>query len=125
MRDHLHGRAKEVALALLAQDGVPDRARAVARVAEEVLVDEALVVADVEVGLGPVLGHEDLAVLERAHRPRVDVQVGVELLKLDAQTAGFQEAPERCGDDSLAERRDHSPRDEYVLRGPCAHGIPE
>ena len=51
---------------------------------EEVLVDEALVVADVEIGLGAVLGHEDLAVLERAHRARVDVQVGVELLELDA-----------------------------------------
>ncbi len=96
-----------------------------ARVAEKVLVDETLVMADVEVGLGPVLGHEDLAVLERAHRPRVDVQIGVELLELDAQATGFQQASERCGDDSLAERRDHSPRDEYVLRGPCAHGIPE
>ena len=70
VRDHLHRRAEEVALALLAQDGVPDRAGAVARAAQEVLVDEALVVADVEVGLGAVLGDEDLAVLERAHRPR-------------------------------------------------------
>jgi hypothetical protein len=33
-------------------------------VREKVLVDEALVVADVEVGLGAVLGDEDLAVLE-------------------------------------------------------------
>ena len=123
VRDHLHGRAEEVALALLAQDGVPDRAGAVARAAEEVLVDEPLVVADVEVGLGAVLGHEDLAVLERAHRPRIDVQIGVELLELDAQAARFQQAPERCGDDSLAERRDNSPGDEDVLRGPCAHGI--
>ena len=125
VRDHLHGRTEEVALAFLAQDGVPDRAGAVACIPEEVLVDEPLVVADVEVGLGAVLGHEDLAVLERTHRPRIDVQVGVEFLELDAQASGFQQAPERCGDDSLAERRDDSPRDEYVLRGPCAHGIPE
>src|SRR6478736_6737376 len=46
--------------------------------AGEVLVDEALVVPDVEIGLGAVLGHEDLAVLEGAHRARVDVQVRVE-----------------------------------------------
>ena len=46
----------------------------------EVLVDESLVVPDVQVGLGAVLGDEDLAVLEQAHRPRVDVQVRVELL---------------------------------------------
>ncbi len=123
VRDHLHRRAEEVALALLAQDGVPDRARAVARAAEEVLVDEALVVADVEVGLGPVLRHEDLAVLERAHRPRIDVEVRIELLQLDAQPACLQQATERSGDDSLPERGDNSTRDEDVLRGPRAHGI--
>ena len=37
---------------------------------------EALVVAEVEVGLGAVVGDEDLAVLERAHRARIDVDVG-------------------------------------------------
>ncbi len=123
VRDDLHGRAEEVALALLAQDRVPDRARAVTRVAEEVLVDEPLVMADVEVGLGAVLGDVDLAVLERAHRPRVDVQVRVELLELDAQASGFEQPAERGGDDSLPERGDNSPGDKDVLRGPCAHGI--
>ena len=123
VRDHLHRRAEEVALALLAQDGVPDRAGAVARAAEEVLVDEALVVADVEVGLGAVLGHEDLAVLERAHRPRVDVEVRVELLELDAQAARLEQPAERGGDDSLPQSRDDAPGHKDVLRGPCAHGI--
>jgi hypothetical protein len=118
-------RAEEVALALLAQDGVPDRARAVARAAEEVLVHEPLVVADVEVGLGPVLGHEDLAVLERAHRPGVDVEVRIELLELDAKAARFEQPTERCSDDAFPERRDDSTRDKDVLRGPCAHGISE
>src|SRR5262245_55714880 len=74
VRDHLDGRAEVLALPLLAQHRVPDRARGVVRVAGEVLVDEALVVADVEVGLGAVLGHEDLAVLEGAHRPWIDVR---------------------------------------------------
>src|SRR5207245_10969950 len=94
--DHLHGRAEEVALALLAEDGVPDRARAVTRAAQEVLVDEALVVADVEVGLGPVLGDEYLAVLERRHRPRVDVEVRIELLELDAQAARLEIGRASC-----------------------------
>ena len=39
-----------------------------------------LVVAQVEIGLGAVIGHEHLAVLERAHCPRIDVDVGIELL---------------------------------------------
>ena len=64
-----------------------------ARVAREVLVDEPLVVPEVEVGLGAVLGDEHLAVLERAHRARVDVQVGIELLGLHAEAARLEEAP--------------------------------
>ena len=118
VRDHLDGRAQVLALALLADDRVPDRARGVVCVAREVLVDEALVVADVEVGLGPVLRDEHLAVLEGAHRPWVDVQVRVELLHLDAQAARLQEAAERRRGDALAERRDDPTRDEDVLRRP-------
>ena len=95
---------------------VPDRAGGVVRVAREVLVDEALVVADVEVGLGAVLGDEHLAVLERAHRARVDVEVRVELLHLHLQAARLQQAAERRGGDALAERRDDAAGDEDVLR---------
>ena len=61
---------------------------------DEVLVDEALVVSDVEVGLGAVLGHEHLAVLKRAHRPGIDVQIGIELLCLHAQPACLQQPAE-------------------------------
>ena len=119
VRDDLDGRAQELALALLAQHRVPDRARRVARVAREVLVDEALVVADVEVGLGAVLGDEHLAVLERAHRARVDVQVRVELLCTDGKAARLQEAAERGGDDAFPERGDDTTRDEHVP----GHGV--
>ena len=109
-------------LPLFAQDGVPDRARAVARVPREVLVDEALVMAEVEVGLRPVLGDEHLAVLERAHRPRIDVEVRVELLCPHAEPPRLEEAAERGGDDPLPEGRDDSARDEDVARRrPVAH----
>ena len=114
VRDDLHGGAEELALALLAQHRVPDRAGGVAGVAREVLVDEALVVADVEIGLGAVLGDEDLAVLERAHRARVDVQVRVELLGRDGEAARFQEAAERGGHDALPQCGDDTTRDEHV-----------
>ena len=116
VRDHLHRRAEVLALALLAQHRVPDRAGGVVRVPRQVLVDEALVVADVEIGLGAVLGDEDLAVLERAHRARVDVEVRVELLRLHLQAARLQQPAERGGDDALAERRDDAAGDEDVLR---------
>ena len=68
--------------------------------------------AEVEVGLGAVLGDEDLAVLERAHRPRVDVDVGVELLQLDPVAAGDEQAADRGGGDPLSESRDHPAGDE-------------
>ena len=121
VRDHLHGGAEEVALALLAQHRLPDRAGAVARVAREVLVDEALVVAEVEVGLGAVLGDEHLAVLERAHRAGVDVEVRIELLRLDAQAARLEQPAERGGDDPLAEGGDDTAGDEDVLRLVLGH----
>ena len=92
VRDHLHGRAQVLAAALLADHRVPDGAGRVVRGRAQVLVDEALVVADVEIGLGAVLGDEDLAVLERAHRPRVDVDVRVELQHADLEAARLQHA---------------------------------
>jgi len=93
----------------------------VVRRAREVLVDKALVVADVEIGLGAVLGDVHLAVLERAHRAGIDVDVGVELLHLHLQAARLEQATERSGGDALAEGRDDASRDEDVLRRPARH----
>ena len=121
VRDHLDGAAEVVAAALAGDHGVVDRARGDARGARGVVVGEALVVAEVEVGLGAVLGHEHLAVLERAHRPRVDVDVGIELLQLDPEAAGDEEAADRGRGDALAEGRDDAPRYEEEAGFPCWH----
>src|SRR4029077_10584501 len=80
------------------------------------------VVADVEVGLGAVLGDEDLTVLERAHRARVDVDVRVELEDADLQAAGLQHRTERGRRDAFAEGRDDASGDEDVLDEAPAHG---
>jgi len=50
--------------------------RHVGRLAE-VDVEKALIVTDVKVGLCAVVGHKDLTVLERIHRSRVNVEIGV------------------------------------------------
>jgi len=56
------------------------------------------VVAEVEVGLGAVVGDEDFAVLEGRHGAGVDVEVGVELHEVDAESAGLEQAANRgCG----------------------------
>ena len=78
----------------------------------EVLIEEPLVVAEVEVGLGSVVEDEHLAVLERVHRAGVDVDVRVELLDDHLLTTGFEEAAEGGGGDALAESGSDSARDE-------------
>ena len=55
---------------------------------------EALVMAEVEIGLGAVVGDEDLAVLIGAHRPRIDVEIGVELAQPDRVAARLEERAE-------------------------------
>ena len=114
VRDDLHGAAEVVAAALLADDRVVDRAGGDVRGARRVRVRVALVVAEVEVGLRAVLGDEHLAVLERRHRPGIDVDVRIELLQRDLQAARDEQPADGGGGDALPERRDHSPSDEDV-----------
>src|SRR5205807_9929334 len=114
--DDLDGGAEVVAAALLGDHARVDLPGGdVARLAQRD-VDEALVVPEVEVGLGAVVGDEDLTVLVWRHRPRVDVEVGVELLHDDGQPARLEDRPDRGGDDALPEGRDHSAGDEHE---PC------
>ncbi len=77
VRDDLDGVAEEIASALLRDHVRVDGTGGHVGGPKEVLVDEALVVAEVEVGLAAVLGDEHLPVLEGVHRARVDVDVGV------------------------------------------------
>jgi hypothetical protein len=121
VRDHLDRVAEVLTAALLGDDLAVDLAgRDVGR-AVQVAVEEALVVADVEVGLGAVLGHEDLAVLERVHGARIDVEVRVQLLHRDAQAARAEEASEAGGREALAERRGDASGHEDVFR--LHHGL--
>ena len=103
VRDDLHGVAEVFAAALAGDDLRVDLAgRDVGRLAE-LDVEEALVVTDVEVGLGPVVGDEHFTVLERVHRARIHVEVGVELLHDDAQSTRREKVAEACRRQALAE----------------------
>ncbi len=116
VRDHLHRATEVVAAAFGREHRLVDRAGRGVRVARERLVDEALVVPEVEVGLAAVVGDEHLAVLEGVHRAGVDVDVRVELLHRDPQPSGLEEAPERGGGETLAEGAGHASGHEDVLR---------
>jgi hypothetical protein len=61
-------------------------------------------VPEVEVGLGAIVGDVDLAVLVRAHRSGIDVDVGVELLQVDLVAVAFQQGADRGRRQPFAER---------------------
>ena len=91
--DDLHGGPEVVASTLLCDHGVVDLAGREVRRARDVAIDEALVVAEVQIALRAVLGDEHLAVLIRRHRSGVDVQVWVHLQRRDSETARGKDAP--------------------------------
>ena len=125
VRDHLDGVAEVVAAALLGDHAGVDLAGGHVGDLAEVGVEEPLVVPDVEVGLGAVVGDEHLAVLERVHRPGVDVEVGVQLLHRHAQPARLQQAAEAGGREALPEGGGDASGDEHVLgRRRMLHGVP-
>ena len=83
--------------------------------------------AEVEVGLGAVVGDEHFAVLIRRHRARIDVDVRVELQDADGDAARLEQSTNRRDGDPLANRRNNSAGDEDVLRRPrrsrVIHGL--
>ena len=104
VRNHLHGSAQIIAAALLADHAFVDLARREIVALPHLDIGEALVMAEVEIGLGAVVGDEHFAVLERRHRPGIDVDVGIELEIGDTDAARSQDRGQRRGGDAFPER---------------------
>ena len=117
VRDHLHGLAEVVAAALLLDHRLVDLARGEVVEPRQPARGEPLVVAEVEIGLRAVVEHVDLAVLERAHRARIDVEVGIELLDAHPQPAHLEQRAQRRRRQPLAQRGNHAARDKNVFHG--------
>src|SRR5690606_22727208 len=113
--DHLDGVAQVVAAPLLGDDAGVDLTGGHVGRPDQVDVEEALIVADVEVGLGAVVGDEDLPVLEGVHGSRIDVQVRIQLLHGDPQTACREQIAQTGCSEPLAQGRYDAPGDENVL----------
>ena len=103
VRNDLDGLAEIVAAALFGDDLLVDAAGGPVIVAGELGVGEALVVAQVEVGFGAVVGDENLAVLEGRHGAGIDVQVRVELHQVDFESAAFKQAADGGRRQALAQ----------------------
>src|ERR1051326_6606633 len=115
VRDHLDGAAEVVAAPLLLDHRLVDLAGGEVVVAAHLRALETLVVAQVEVGLGPVLGDENLAVLERRHRAGIDVDVRVQLDVGDADAARLEDRSEGRGGDALPQRGNYTACYENIL----------
>ena len=115
MGNDQHRAAEEVAMALTVDEGLVHRTLRDVGVAVEALVDEALIVAQVEVALVAIVGHKDLAMLEGAHRTGVDVEVGIHLLHRDLVATALKKAAQgRCGN-ALTQGRYDSASHEYMF----------
>ena len=79
VRNHLHRFAEVIATAFFFEHALVDLAGGEVIGLAHARLDEALVVAQVQISLGAIVGDEDLAVLKRRHRAGIDVEVGIEL----------------------------------------------
>ena len=115
VRNHLHRATKVVAAALLIDHVLVDLAgrKAVAR--RHLSRHETLVMAEVEISFGTILGHIYLTVLIRAHGARIDVDVGIEFDEGDFEAARFKNRGERGGGDAFSEGRHHPAGHEHVF----------
>src|SRR4029077_20551957 len=95
MGDDLGGLAEENAAALFGENGFVDAAGGPVIVSGKLGVGEALVVAEVKIGLRGVFGDKDFAVLKGAHGTGIDVQVRIAFLQGDFETATFEETTNR------------------------------
>ena len=68
--------------------------------------------AEIQIGLGAVIGDIDLAMLERRHGAGIHIEVGVELAQTNLVAACLQQRAKGGGRKTLSEGRDHAAGDE-------------
>lgn len=61
------------------------------------------VMAEVQVTFKAVVGDEDLAMLERAHRARINIEVRIHLLHGDFVATGLEQCAKRGSGNALSE----------------------
>jgi hypothetical protein len=86
---------------------------------------KTLVVPEVEIGFGTIVGDEYLAVLIGRHRPGVYVQIGIALLEGNPESAALKQAAHRGGRNTFTKGRNHAARNKDVFRaGPQGARFP-
>ena len=115
VRDDLDRAAAVIAPPFLLQDGPENLSGGDVGVPVQIFINETLVVSQIQIGFRPVLGDEDLAMLDRVHGSRVDIDVGIELLHGHLISAGLEKPSQRRGGDPLAESGYYAACYEYIF----------
>ena len=116
MRNHLNGRAEIIAAPFAIDDVLIDAPGGDVVLPCGRTSGEALVMSEIEIRLGAVVGDEDFAVLIGAHRPRIDVEIGIELAKTDRVATRLQKRAEHRRRQAFAKGGNHAAGDENVPR---------
>ena len=94
VRNHLDGGAEIIAAPFLGEDVLIDAPGGDVVGLGGGTPGEALVMAEIEIGLGAVVGHEHFAVLIRRHRSGIEIEIGIELAETDLVAACLQQRTE-------------------------------
>ena len=116
MGNHLNGATLVIPTQFLFHDALVDFARGHAGFAPQVFINEALIVAQVQVGGNAVVGDKGFAVLKRAEQAGIYVVVGIALLHGNLVATGFQQTAQGGRGDPLTQGGDYAAGYENVLR---------
>ena len=101
MRNYLHGRAEIVTAAFFANHVFVNAPGSVIVVAACRRANKTFVMSQIQIRFGAIIRHIHLAVLERAHRSWINVDIRVELEEGNFQAARFEQRTEGGGGDPL------------------------
>ena len=116
MGNNLHRATQVIAPAFLLDDVLVDPARGKIVAPGHAGTHEALIVTQVQVGLGAVLGNVHFTVLKRTHGAWVHVKVGVQLQQRHVQPARLKNRAQGRGSNPLPQGRNHPAGDEDKIR---------
>jgi len=89
--DDLNRPAQVVAVPLLLNHLSVDLAGSKVAEVAQAYVDETLIMPEIQIGFSAVIEHVHLAVLIGGHGPRIHIDIRVELLNGNLESAGFEE----------------------------------
>ena len=113
--DDLDGTTQKRALPLPVQQIPIDPSRGDRAAARQALIHKPLVVTQIQIGLGTVVGNEYLAVLIGAHGAGVHIEIGVEFLVAHPQSPLLEKTAQRRRADALPQAGHHAAGDKYIL----------